>query len=50
MVKKRLYSSYIQIKMTERDRELLETEAERKSTTASDIIRQFIRTLETEDK
>lgn len=50
MTRKSLFPAYIQIKMTERDKEILEAAALKKSTTASELVRAFIRSLEEEIK
>lgn len=46
MPRKKLYNGSIQVHLTERDRMLLERVADERSLTASDIIRELIRSLE----
>jgi hypothetical protein len=46
MTKKKLYSGSIQVNLTSKDRVLLERVADERSLTASDIIRELIRSLE----
>jgi len=46
MVKKKLYNGSIQVNLTEKDRMILERVAEERSLTASDIIRELIRSLD----
>ena len=43
---KKRFNSYFQLVLTERDKQILEEAAERRQTTASELIRQFIRTLD----
>lgn len=44
--RKKLYPAYIQIRMTEKDKELLESEADKRSITAADLVRMLIRSLD----
>ena len=44
--RKKLYPAYIQVKMTEKDKELLESEADRRSITSDDLVRMLIRSLD----
>jgi len=46
MPRKSLYTAYLQVKMTERDKEILEASALERSITAAELLRQFIRTLD----
>lgn len=44
------FPCYIQVKMTAKDKELIEAEAKRRESTTSEIIREFIRTLDKDNK
>lgn len=50
MPKKSLFPAYLQVKMTLKDKEILEREAELRSTTAAELIRGFIRSLDSSIK
>lgn len=46
MARKSLFPAYLQVKMTIKDKEILEAAALERSTTAAELIRNFIRTLD----